>query len=153
MRQWIKLFENALPDHPYIAEWNAWAAARGASVDLKTDPTRPEWETKDWRVTLELRGDDRIELTYIKVHEWAQRKGVANEILTVLCGLADKYNVKMQLVSDETNDAVGDDDEDDDFESDYDEREHWLQTWYSRFGFDYTGDTSDYGPWMERQPQ
>lgn len=108
------------------------------------------WSSGDYRVSLVTKGPSVVEIRFIQIDESERRNGRGTEIMKEICRLADKHRIKLTLIADESNDSIEDDS---DGESDYDETEHWLQNWYSGLGFDYTGETSDYGPWMERLPR
>jgi GNAT superfamily N-acetyltransferase len=160
MRRWINLAESltAFENTPFFKDWLAYVEQSGGEYfgpgQYQDYPFYWGAHPADNTVILKFDGGNTVELQSIRVAEAHRRGGAGTKLLTALCDIADKNHVTLILVSDETNDVVGDDPEegDDDF-WDYDEREHWLQTWYSKFGFDYTGDTSDYGPWMRRDPQ
>lgn len=101
-------------------------------------------------VSLVTKGPTDIEIRFIQIDEESRRNGRGGAIMKEICRLADKHRIKLSLIADESNDAIPDDS---DGESDYDEEEHWLQNWYGGLGFEYTGETADYGPWMERDPR
>jgi GNAT superfamily N-acetyltransferase len=138
---------------PFFTDWIAWVEENDGEY---FDGPRGEYNfyfgahPQDCRITLSFDGANTVTLTHILVPESRRRSGVGTKFMNALCACADKHDITLNLISDETDDAIDDDEQG---ESDYDEGEHWLQNWYMTFGFDYTGYSSDYGPWMERQPQ
>lgn len=158
MRNWIDLIvENETGPSPLLAELFAWfkeePGLAGGSIEQPHYMTGLRWAGSGWDMTVSDIGQNRILLHHIEVSEWARGQGLGNKLMGKLLELADKHHVTILLQADESDDLVDDDEDEDDEEmGDYDEREHWLQTWYSRLGFDYTGDSGDYGPYMERQP-
>lgn len=166
MRNWMNLIreseENGFLQQPFMVEWNAWAKAHGGEFQ-RDAAGQFNWIAPTWRATLSGFGsgygsltdgnDSAITINHIEVPEEHQRQGLGKQMMLTLCALADKHRVKLKLQADESNDVVGDEDDEDEEMGDYDEREHWLQTWYSSLGFDYDGYWGDYGPFMEREPQ
>ena len=145
MRKWINLFEGSeFEQSGFFKELDDYLGGDHDSPDSH----EYNWSAADFRVSIAHQGPNTVELKYIQIDDEERRSGRGTEIMRELCRLADQYHVRLTLVADESNDAIGDEDG----ESDYDEREHWLQNWYAKLGFNYTGDTSDYGPWMERLP-
>lgn len=163
MRHWINLVEGASDflSHPFVKAWDECARSMGS------DPVREDriggtwaggykWEGLEWHVCLRPYGTfpgeyPTVEISHIQAVP--QGTGIGNRIMKALCALADEHDVHLILIADESNDAIGDDSADDEDYDGYDEQEHWLQTWYSSLGFDYTGDTGDYGPYMARSPR
>lgn len=143
----------ALESAPFFADWMKWVASEDGEY-FPGDHGQHNFyfgaHPEDSRVTLTFDGASMVTLTHIQVAGTCQRKGLGTKYLTALCEVADRHQMTLNLISDESGDAAEDDS---DGESDYDERDHWLQNWYLGFGFDYTGFTSDYGPWMERPPE
>lgn len=146
MRKWMNLFESATAD--FLQDMRAFTEARGGWKDSVGNETT--FSTERWYTTLKDLGD-AIEIASIDVNMGHRQQGLGREVMAELCRLADKHHVRLTLVADETNDTVEDNSVDDEDYDGYDE-EHWLQTWYSSLGFDYTGNVSDYGPWMDREP-
>lgn len=156
MRRFIDIITEsqlAFFNSPFIQAVNAWCEEEGADVDTPDDQ-EVYWDSGSWRLVLRYHGEGTVCIEHIQVgsdfSDEGRRAGTGTHIMNAVCALADQYKIRLVLQADESNDAIGDEPDED--EGDYDEREHWLQTWYSGFGFDYTGDTGDYGPWMERQP-
>lgn len=148
MRELINLVEGNqdFTQTPFFQEIDAYL---GGDVD-SPDGEEFNWSSGDFMVSLVPHGPNAIEIKFIQIDDDSRRTGRGTAIMKEICRLADKHRIKLTLVSDESNDAIPDES---DGESDYDEEEHWLQNWYGGMGFEYTGETSDYGPWMEREPQ
>jgi GNAT superfamily N-acetyltransferase len=148
MRHWIVLVEghSAFFDTPFIQAVHSFATEEGAGPPLvNADGVR--WSTGQWNLVLQPHGNN-VCIDRIQTEREYYKQGIGERVLTMLCQLADQFGITLDLISDESNDGIGDPPED----GEADERDHWLQGWYGRHGFEYTGDVSDWGPWMERMP-
>lgn len=135
------LFEDA---NGFFTAFDAWA--QGAR---KTELTPGHWEYRmshQWLVSLKIETPDHVDITYIK--STVQGSGTGTKVLQALCAAADKAQVKLSLIADESNEQVDWDDDGESFEI----PDSRLQAWYARHGFEYTGLSNDYGPEMERLP-
>lgn len=132
----------------FLTSFEKWAGIPGKSLGNSAHP-HFEYRSGAWLLSLQIMAPDVVDITYIQVNPLGRRAGVGSKVMSALCSIADRHRVALTLIADETNDAVGELDDEDG----YDNREHWLQNWYSSYGFDYTGETNGHGPEMRRDPQ
>ena len=79
-------------------------------------------------------GEIYIDSMGILNHDQNKNKGKGRTMVQTLTSLADKYHVRLKLSADESSVSK------------------FLEDWYSRCGFEYSDEYSDYGPVMIRDP-
>jgi GNAT superfamily N-acetyltransferase len=120
----IDYLPGAMPP-PAYAEFKAWIAAY------------PLYAVPGFQVLISLARVDALTvalyLVNLRLPPERRYEGHGSVILRKLIEIADRDGLPIILEASERTESAA-----------------WLQTWYTRHGFECTGDSGDYGPWMLR---